>query len=71
MTLQMALARINLAMRRSSSAENKRDKTTCNTIGLTPVVLIRQIRLNSRSLSILCFVGIVTRLDAMSISRMF
>jgi hypothetical protein len=67
----MVLARISLAMRRSGSAENKPDKTTWNTSGLTPVVSTRQISPNSRRLSTPCFAGTATRLDAMSIYRMF
>src|SRR5947207_12778167 len=58
-------------MERSGSVENKPDKTTWNTSGLTPVVSTRQISPNSRRLSTPCFAGTATRLDAMSIYRMF
>jgi hypothetical protein len=69
--LTMALAKISLAMRRSGSVENKPDKMTRNTFGLTPVALTRQITPNSRRLLTLCLAGTATRLDATSICQMF
>jgi hypothetical protein len=67
----MALPRLRLAIRRSGSVKNKLKKIAWNIFGWTPVILIRQTSLNSRRLSSLYFVNIVTRLDAMFISQMF
>src|SRR6266702_3648954 len=67
----MALAKTSQAMRRSSSVEDKLDKIAYNIFGLIPVVSTKQTRLNFRKLSTLCFTGIATQPDVMSIYQMF
>jgi hypothetical protein len=64
-TLLMAPATTSLASRNWNSAANRQSMTTCTTSGWTLVVLISQITMSSRRLSIPCFDGIKTQSGAM------
>ncbi|KAF2473398.1 uncharacterized protein BDR25DRAFT_387623 [Lindgomyces ingoldianus] len=66
----MALARVSLATRRSTSVEDKPDKIAYNIFRLIPVVSTKKTNQNSHMLSTPCFAGTATRLDATSIYRM-
>ena len=58
-------------MRRSGSAENKRDRMAYNTFRWTPIVSTKRIPPNYRRLSTPCFASTARRLDVTSICRMF
>jgi hypothetical protein len=67
----MVPARARLAIARSDSAEKKQDATACNTSGLIHVASTNRITISSQKLLIVCFGGIVMRLNAMSIYQTF